>query len=43
MKRRLKNEVYNKKKFRQMEAHSAEAKEFENSLLRLAQFTKNKV
>ena len=36
MKRRLKNEVYNKKKFQKMENHSAEAKEFENSLLRLA-------
>lgn len=43
MKRRLKNEIYKNKKFHQMETHSAEAKEFENSLLRLAQLSKNRV
>lgn len=36
MKRRLKNEIYNKKKFQQIEKNSEEAKEFEESLLRLA-------
>ena len=36
MKRRLKNEIYNRKKFQQLERSSEEAKEFEESLLRLA-------
>lgn len=36
MKRRLKNEIYNRKKFQRMEKSSEEAKEFEESLLRLA-------
>jgi hypothetical protein len=36
MKRRLKNEIYNKKKFQQIEKNSEEAREFEESLLRLA-------
>ncbi len=36
MKRRLKNEIYNKKKFQQIEKNSEEAKEFEESLLKLA-------
>lgn len=45
MKRRLKNEIYNKK-FQQASAagkNSDEAREFEESLLRLAQLAKNKV
>ena len=36
MKRRLKNEIYNRKKFQKLEKSSEEAKEFEESLLRLA-------
>jgi hypothetical protein len=36
MKRRLKNEIYNKKKFQQVERNSEEAREFEESLLKLA-------
>lgn len=36
MKRRLKNEIYNRKKFQQLDKSSEEAKEFEESLLRLA-------
>lgn len=43
IKRRLKNEVYNRKKFQGMDKHSTEAKEFEDSLLRLAQLSKNRV
>ena len=43
MKRRLKNEIYNKKKFQQIEKNSEEAKEFEESLLRLAQLAKNRI
>jgi len=43
MKRRLKNEIYNRKKFQQLEKSSEEAKEFEESLLRLAQLAKNRV
>lgn len=43
MKRRLKNEIYNRKKFQQLERSSDEAKEFEESLLRLAQLAKNRV
>ena len=33
MKRRLKNEIYNKKKFQQVDRNSDEAREFEESLL----------
>ena len=36
MKRRLKNEIYSRKKFQNLEKSSEEAKEFEESLLRLA-------
>jgi hypothetical protein len=36
MKRRLKNEIYNKKKFQQVDRNSEEAREFEESLLKLA-------
>lgn len=36
MKRRLKNEIYNRKKFQQLDKTTEEAKEFEESLLRLA-------
>ena len=43
MKRRLKNEVMNKKKFKALERNSVEAKEFEESLIRLAQLAKNKI
>ena len=43
MKRRLKNEIYNRKKFQQLDKSSEEAKEFEESLLRLAQLAKNRV
>lgn len=43
MKRRLKNEIYNKKKFQQVDRNSEEAREFEESLLKLAQLAKNRV
>lgn len=45
MKRRLKNEIYNKKKMiqQQIDKNSEEAREFEESLLRLAQLAKNKI
>ena len=43
MKRRLKNEIYNKKKFQQIEKNTEEAREFEESLLRLAQLAKNRI
>jgi len=43
MKRRLKNEIYNRKKFQKIEKSTEEAKEFEESLLRLAQLAKNRV
>jgi neutral trehalase len=43
MKRRLKNEIYNKKKFKQINKESEEAKEFEESLLRLAFLAKNRI
>ncbi len=36
MKRRLKNEIYNKKKFQQIDKNTEEAREFEMSLLKLA-------
>jgi len=43
MKRRLKNEIYNRKKFQPLDPKTQEAKEFEESLLKLAQLAKNKV
>ena len=43
MKRRLKNEIFNKKKFQQIDKNSEEAIEFEQSLLKLAQLAKNRV
>ena len=43
MKRRLKNEIYNRKKFQALDKSSEEAREFEESLLRLAQLAKNRV
>lgn len=43
MRRRLKNEIYNKKKFQQIDKNTQEAKEFEQSLLKLAQLAKNRV
>jgi len=43
MKRRLKNEIYNKKKFQQIEKNSEEAREFEESLLKLASLAKNRI
>jgi hypothetical protein len=43
MKRRLKNEIYNKKKFQHLDPHTEEAKDFEDSLIKLAQLAKNKV
>ena len=43
MKRRLKNEIQNKKKFQQIDRNSDEAKEFEQSLLKLAELAKNRV
>ena len=43
MKRRLKNEIYNKKKFQQIDKNTEEAREFEQSLLKLASLAKNRV
>lgn len=43
MKRRLKNEIQNKKKYKPIDKNSEEAKEFEESLLRLAQLAKNRI
>ena len=43
MKRRLKNEIFSKKKFQQIDKNTEEAKEFEQSLLKLAQLAKNRV
>jgi len=43
MKRRLRNEIYNKKKFQQIDKNSEEAKEFEESLLKLANLARNRV
>ena len=43
MKRRLKNEIVNKKKFQQVDKSTEEAREFEQSLLKLAQLAKNRV
>lgn len=43
MKRRLKSEVLNRKRTSNFEPDSDEAKEFEISLLKLAQLTKNRI
>ena len=43
MKRRLKTEIQNKKEFKPIDKDSEEAKEFEESLLKLAQLAKNKI
>lgn len=43
MKRRLKHEILNKKKFQQIEKNTEEAREFEQSLLKLASLAKNRV
>jgi len=43
MRRRLKNEIYTRKKFHQVDQTVQEAKDFEESLLRLAQLAKNRV
>lgn len=43
MKRRLRNEIYNKKKFQQIDKNSEEAKEFEESLLKLANLARGRV
>lgn len=43
MKRRLKTEIQNKKRFKPIDKDSEEAKEFEESLLKLAQLAKNKI
>lgn len=43
MKRRLKSEIINKKKMVQLDKNSEEAREFEESLLRLAQLAKSKI
>jgi parvulin-like peptidyl-prolyl isomerase len=43
MKRRLKNEIMNKKKYQQIEKNTEEAREFEQSLLKLAELAKNRV
>ena len=43
MKRRLKHEIYNKKKYKPFDPKTEEAKDFEDSLLKLAQLAKDKV
>ena len=43
MKRRLKTEVLNRKRINNFETNSQEAKEFELSLLKLAQLTKGRI
>ena len=43
MKRRLKNEIMNKKKYQQIEKNTEEAREFEQSLLKLAELAKYRV
>ena len=43
MKRRLRNEITTKKNYRQPVPESDEAKEFEASLIKLAELAKNKV
>jgi hypothetical protein len=43
MKRRLKTEIQNKKRFKPIDKDSEEAKEFEESLLKLAQLAKDKI
>lgn len=43
MRRRLKNEIYTRKKFHNVDQTVQEARDFEESLLRLAQLAKNRV
>lgn len=43
MKRRLQNEIFNKKKFQKIDKNTEEAREFEQSLLKLASLAKNRV
>lgn len=43
MKRKLKQEIMSKRKFKPLETENEEAKEFEESLLRLAQLAKGKI
>lgn len=43
MRRRLKNEIYAKQKFHNVDLTVSQAQEFEDSLMRLAQLAKNKV
>ena len=43
MKRRLKNEIVNKKKFKPIEENSEEGREFEESLIRLAHLAKSRI
>lgn len=43
MRRRLKNEIYTRKRFHNVDQSQQEAKDFEESLLRLAQLAKNRV
>jgi hypothetical protein len=43
MKRRLKNEIYNKKQSQQLDPKMEEAKVFEESLLKLAQLAMNRM
>ena len=43
MKRRLKNEITNRKQFQKLDRNTQEAEEFEESLLKLAHFAKHKV
>ena len=43
MRRRLKNDIQNRRQFQKLEKNSPEAAEFEESLLRLAQFAKNRI
>ena len=43
MKRRLKNEILNSKKLEKIDHNTQEAKEFEQSLLKLAEMAKNRV
>ena len=43
MKRRLKNEILNSKKLEKIDQNSQEAKDFEQSLLKLAEMAKSRV
>lgn len=43
MRRRLKNEIYTRKRFHNVDQTVQEAKDFEESLLRLAQLAKSRV